>query len=682
MDISNLKPKSYHQLDAIVEVLLVQKDIDSEKVLEICNNDSEKAKALIKILENLNLVKVFWIDQEPGFIKVIKKDKLSSFIESGTFTEKYLGSETISKAEEIAMDLIVKFKDGIPLSEILVRTKGDNQLTTEVGSIIQKFGFIPKESENGREPRYYPEISKVKTEELPISEDELENLFEKEKSKIFIIKNSPYKLIDRKIPPCFEIDRIAKVFAEHISSLGQNEAGQMVGVFGKWGRGKTYFVEEVCDTLGVDFEKEIGSNKFHFVRFQAWKYQDTPAIWAYLYEVLSDKYLEGNEFCKFSKRVYLNIRKEGWGILKDLILTGLFWGIISLIFYLIDGIGDGAISNFIDIVKKNLLETFLGGTFFTSIIRFYKKEGQKAQDLLKKYSKGISFSKHLGVQAEIEKELINLLTTWMKSTNEKNEEGKSKKVVKKRLLLFVDDIDRCSEDKIIELVDALRVMLEHPEIIKRVIILIAIDEEKLKFAITQKYEKLIPHDDNRNEILKRVVDEYMDKLFISGIKLQSLNSENVKQFGEKLVIEDYRVNESEKYLKYNENDATQNQTEETPNININQETTIPKIDTKEKSLDLEDDLILFIKELESLHSRLEDNKMELTPRQIRIFYYRYKMAKELVISLGKMNSDDSINIDELDKLLVAIKEKTLDRTKDYEVVPGFFNQIAEMVVGY
>lgn len=680
MDISRLQPKSYHQIDSIARFLQNSNDISAEQVIKICNNDAEKARNLIKILEDLDLVRVFRIDEEPGFSLVIKKDELSLFLESGTFTEKYLGKEVISQAMEIAMDLIVKFKEGIPLSEIIVKTKGDNQLSSEVFSIIQEYGFVPKKSEDGSEPRYIHETSEVNIDELPVSKEELESIIEDQNLNTFSIKKSRFKLIDREIPTCFNIEKIATVFAEHISSLGQSETGQMVGVFGEWGRGKTYFVKEICKSLNIDFENEIGSDKFHFVKFQAWKYQDTPAIWAYLYETLSNKYLGKNEFCKFFKRICLNIHRERWGILKDLILITLFWSIIVLIFNLLD---NSVIFNFVDIFKNDNLKTIIGGTLITSIIQFYNKEGNKARDLIKKYSKDISFSNKLGEQAEIEKELINLITTWIKTEKEKNIKGEKKKVIKKRLLIFVDDIDRCPENKIIELVDALRIMLEHPEIIKRVIVLIAIDDEKLKFAINQKYEKLIPNNGDIKDSLKIIVNGYMDKLFISGIKLQSLSSDDIRQFGETLVMEDYKINESEQYLKYIENKESNNQTEETPEITINQDSLkLPKKEIIEKPLDLKDDLILFIKELESFYSRMEDNKLELTPRQIRIFYYRYKLAKELVISLGRKNSDNSIIIKELDFLLVAIKEKTLNRTKDFESVPSFYNKIAEMVVGY
>nr|MDA3809890.1 P-loop NTPase fold protein [Spirochaetaceae bacterium] len=51
------------------------------------------------------------------------------------------------------------------------------------------------------------------------------------------------------------------------------------GVLGKWGRGKTYFIDHLKDYL---LEKNGFENII--IDFSAWQYQKTPEIWAYLYE--------------------------------------------------------------------------------------------------------------------------------------------------------------------------------------------------------------------------------------------------------------------------------------------------------------------------------------------------------------------------------------------------------------
>ena len=48
-----------------------------------------------------------------------------------------------------------------------------------------------------------------------------------------------------------------------------------------------------------------------------------------------------------------------------------------------------------------------------------------------------------------------------------------------KILLFVDDIDRCSIEKMIKVIESLRIILENKEIQQRVIVLCSVDSNKL-----------------------------------------------------------------------------------------------------------------------------------------------------------------------------------------------------------
>ncbi|MFA9392553.1 MAG: P-loop NTPase fold protein [Prolixibacteraceae bacterium] len=494
----------------------------------------------------------------------------------------------------------------------------------------------------------------------------------------FKLKLNSYNILDRNLPACFNVDKTANVLAEHLKNLSQNESGQMVGVFGKWGRGKTYFVEKLCESFDINYHEEKGNDKFHFVKFQAWKYQETPASWAYLYETIANKYLGKNEFRKFFRRLCLNIEREKWGLLKDFILILLVWGLITLLFQIIQIKSTGILGDFITFFKVNWWQTITGGTVFTSLIKFYKKKGVDALALIKKYTKGVSFDKHLGIQAEIEKELAVLLEVWMPNPNQK------------RLLLFVDDIDRCSEDKIISLIDSLRVMLEHPKIIERVIVLVAVDEEKLKLAIRKKYDSLLMDSDKfvKENKLKIIEREYMDKLFVSGIKLHSIDDKSKLEFAKNLLLTDYRLNNKVEFtafealqkipeitIKLAENelskhDSVSSKKEET--------TSDQEMKTKESAtaiinpVDLENDLEIWL-------NSIELSEEELTPRQIRILYYRYKLAKNLLAEYW--GDTNSLTAEDLDTLLEKINVKTFNPEHQNNETDTL-SQIAEMVVGY
>ena len=81
-------------------------------------------------------------------------------------------------------------------------------------------------------------------------------------------------------------------------------------------------------------------------------------------------------------------------------------------------------------------------------------QGRQAIGLIKKYSKGISFASEMGVQAEVEKELERLLCSWIPQ----------RKVGKKSVVLYIEDLDRCKSERMVSVIDSLRTVLENPAI--------------------------------------------------------------------------------------------------------------------------------------------------------------------------------------------------------------------------
>ncbi len=102
-------------------------------------------------------------------------------------------------------------------------------------------------------------------------------------NKVGVTAQKEIKVFDDGVSPKLEVNLIAKEFANIIDNLDNNK-GQMLGVFGSWGRGKTFFV----DCVKQEFKPENYVN----ITFNAWKYQETEAIWAYLYQTILDTYLE------------------------------------------------------------------------------------------------------------------------------------------------------------------------------------------------------------------------------------------------------------------------------------------------------------------------------------------------------------------------------------------------------
>jgi hypothetical protein len=464
------------------------------------------------------------------------------------------------------------------------------------------------------------------------------------------------KLIQRKYTPpekwhiteddvgVIGVQDLAVIVGNMLKNLKQNDKGKMIGIFGPWGRGKTFLVDHTWKLLDAGTEKP-----FIRINFHAWKYQDTPASWAYLYESFAEKYfssdkktLWGKWWEKLCKKVDLNWKRIGPGPILFLILT-IIGGIVSFL-------------------CRKELESILGFFLFFGVISLTtiqilqiikKSVSEKAKELFGKYYNKVSFSNLLGTQAEIQNELRLLLQHWLKEVKPKKDKKDPDKentngVIEKRILLFVDDIDRCKEDRIMEIIDALRVMLEDEEISKRVVVLAAIDERVLKRAIKCKYHDILNKDceidkeiGSIKEISGSITREYMDKLFLSGISLGSLSEvERQKILGKyirgrispRIIQKSAEESKKEDNLKDSVSSSLKN---DTNNVEFSDE--VKPTDDLSIEVIVEDEIIKLDDSKYDLTKDEEEHLTNLmlfcplfTPRQIRIFYYRYLLGRNIL----------------------------------------------------
>jgi hypothetical protein len=453
------------------------------------------------------------------------------------------------------------------------------------------------------------------------------------------------------------VKELAKELTKVIANLGGIKRGNMFGIFGQWGIGKTYLMDRIWEEL-----LNSRSGSFSRVDYHAWKYQDTPASWAYLYEEFSKAYFGVNlpKLKIFSKPVQLwrsirlNLRRSGYTNLI-LFVVWLIVFIAGLTFSLKEGF---SVELFRD--KTALLAIFISCIFglafpgINYLRQIVSSINTKAKTLFDKYYNKPNMKGYLGVQAEIQGELKHLLQSWVKDFRNK------------RVILFVDDIDRCHEEQIIKIIDALRVLLEDDEIAKRIVIITAIDERILKRAIQSKYYDLIERDYSLKDLStpanelheKRVIAadlirEYMDKLFISGIKLCSLTlSERREVFAafarsyvQSYMPADDRIDDTVEVEDDDNEILAETNSSQNPNISIS-----------EGSLKLE----ISKREFDTIESFLQLYP-SATPRQIKILYYRYQLARNIFnIVFPENNVDMEVHCQNIILLLIEFSSGRTD----------------------
>ena len=455
------------------------------------------------------------------------------------------------------------------------------------------------------------------------------------------------------IEPVMGVKALAEDLAQIIHEL-PSEKGQMIGIFGKWGRGKTFLFKTIWDLLKVK-----AGIKYIKIEYHAWKYQETPASWAYLYEQLASGYLgpkKGFAYITYQFRlIRLNWARFGWlpfGALLGTIFSSFAIAILAL--HKLNG-------NYKPAIWASFITILIG-----ILGKAKKKFSTQATELIKKYLGRQSYKDVMGIQADIQEELIKLLKVWVPEKRTIPDPKKKKDI--ERILLVVEDVDRCTEDKVIQNIDALRVMLEDEEVARRLIVLTTIDERILKNAIRIKYEPIVSIG-NSKEIKRQeasktetntiemssLVSEYLDKVFVIAIKLSDLSDEQKDEFVLQLlkpdmdksewkaVFENPRYRDGVPPIHINLTESDNGKREplgETKVEGVLKSVVNSSLDTNENT-DSKIEFENFTGEEAQIFRNIVKSWMDATPRRIGILYYRYLLTKNLLINKYSVSKESN-----------------------------------------
>lgn len=421
---------------------------------------------------------------------------------------------------------------------------------------------------------------------------------------------------DENVPPCFGVEKLAECFVKQLDTTSGATFKNvcMVGIFAPWGRGKSYFFKKVKETITKRNLLNSSSDIYYdIVEFNAWKYQETPAVWAYLFETI---FKHKNRWF----RIRYTLKRNWRSIIGRIVLFLMPFAIILLTQQNCDWI-------------KGTLGFGVGGLIVDFLFRNYNS----AISFIRRFSKGVSFSNEMGIQAEIEKELTSLLKFWICK----------KQTDKKKIILYVDDIDRCSETKMVSIIDSLRTVLENEEIRERLIVICSIDHNKLISGVEYKYKGLF---DDKKE-LGKIAIEQLDKIFLTCLSLSRLDIEQQLEFLAKIADIIPTSDEKEQHVSQSSNipDAVEGETKN-PDITYKNET------------------------YKMLSEYIRNSKSELTPRKIRVIYYRVLLANNIISRCGKVSIFP-------DHLVKAIFDLSCGNKSSLTSDDVFYN-VVEMVVPY
>ena len=429
------------------------------------------------------------------------------------------------------------------------------------------------------------------------------------------------------VTPCFEVEDLANAFVSVIDSVSSPKSDNisMLGIFGSWGRGKTYFFNIVKKYLLL---REKSGIRYDIVEFNAWKYQSVPAIWASLFETI---YHHKSRLFRF----WFSIKRNFLPFVRDMFICFSVPFLVWLLSFLIAPLKTWAQAN--NIVLWSSLVSLLAYT-----ISLISKHQTDILAIIRKYIKGISFAEHLGIQAEIEKTLADYLKTWINRN----------KTETRKVLLYVEDVDRCERSKMIDIIESLRTILEQPEIRKRLIVVVSLDAEVLWDALKSRFKDI--SDDTK---LHEIIVNHFDKLFTASLSLPQLTTNDELSFlnaisrqfaNERIPSQTFKPNIPPLTHKTHskKNGFLRFLTSISPRITFDSVVPSFEINYRFPSEEDEEETVTSNSSYSHVYQLLSQSlikykDLRLTPRQLSCIYYRTLLAINLVSILNRNSDIDS-----------------------------------------
>jgi predicted KAP-like P-loop ATPase len=355
--------------------------------------------------------------------------------------------------------------------------------------------------------------------------------------------------------------------------LNEDLSPSSIGIYGDWGCGKSSLIEMTLNDLSTD--DNILCLKFNGWLFEGYEDAKTALIGTIL-DKISEKRTLSAKATDVLKRLYENVdffklASKGIKYGADFLLTG--------------GIGTIA-----DITIQSI----------TTKVKEKAKEvsEDEIKDIITKTFKG--------------SEIRNSLKSFQNNFADLLAETKIKKLV-----VFIDELDRCNNDTILETLEAIRLFL----FTKGTSFIIGADERHVMYAVRKKFPEI---KGNQLDIGK----EYLEKMIQYPVKIPQLGNKEVEFYILCLLLQDILKTDYEKVISF----IKQQKQKDFLNFEITFEllhSKFPEFDTKIK------DVISLSKQLSSVLTYKLNGNPRHCKRFLNSLSMRLKMAQFKGLTLDR-----------------------------------------------
>lgn len=460
------------------------------------------------------------------------------------------------------------------------------------------------------------------------------------------------------------VDEYSQVIAEVLSNADEEEK-MSFALFGHWGRGKTYLTDQIETKFKSLKEANREMKNYCVVKFSAWKYRTSPEIWAYLFQQFLDAGKE-KQHTLFTFRAAF--KKCGpWpfiGALFGLSVSLISWSDrVGLLLWLIQMVGATAVVYIVFLFVK-FKNAFVRMRSLYSFSDHSDKLGLQAAigaDLkalleswipekvsFKNYAKrnGFSLCCATGVLLFILSKIYLIFTskgdlsdfeefyriitshyiliplTWIIGTLVLGYVIflLTNSIKTDRILLVVDDLDRCEPMQMLEIIESTMLILDDPIIRKRLQIMMLIDESAFQQALIKKYKYLTENSlkSEHNYDEARIIRENQEKYFLVHLRLPPLSIDEVIQVSQKVAL---------KLCNSEQNGQRESRIDKQPPSKA--------FVTTSRPLE-ENEMYELVKAMQVIFITMSGKGDSLGPRSIRSLFFRYQLARLILIKLGEI----------------------------------------------
>lgn len=321
--------------------------------------------------------------------------------------------------------------------------------------------------------------------------------------------------------------------------LTKGERGNLnLALLGNWGIGKS-------SVLTMLQKNTLEKRELKFINYNAWHEEHSNAVLASIANQIIDELYESKNIFQ---QLLLNLKSRLLSAKDNLKIELLILLPISFIVAYL------TVNNFKLTTASTLMTAALFGTALTSAISLIKTYfenpiAKKIRDIIKRKK----FSDHIGLGQTIRHHLSYLFISDATSFTRCLSSKFSESGVKTKYIITIDDLDRCSDGKIIDTVSALQLI----STIQNVNIILAIDYNSIAKAFTLKWkEQDNTLTDEQATIKSRI---YLGKIFQASVAIDTPSRNNINNFihkslykGVKKSVTVSTTDEKEQEIKFND----------------------------------------------------------------------------------------------------------------------------------